>query len=113
MASQVPVLGECVAGQPLFFIQLGQPVVELRAAGIEFLHLFVDGDRLQVESGFGVMPGDSFILLQGLLRRLRTAEEFCQFLPVANVFRVRFDNLLVVLDSLADLPFLQVLLGRD
>ena len=102
---QVAIFGQGVANQSLFNIEFRQPLIEFRSGGIDLLHLFVNSQSLEKETIVPVMLSHPFIGFQGLFRHLSTAVKFRQFLPIANIFGIDFNYLLVILDSLGDLTF--------
>ena len=103
--NQVAVLGECVTNQTLLLVQLSQPVIDINARRLEFLHLLVNSDCLEIKAGIRVVLGNNLVLRQSLLVTLVATQQLRQLLAIAKILRERFDQFLVLGDRLGDLPF--------
>ncbi len=92
-------------------IDLGELDVHLDEPRIELQDLLVDRDRFQVKALIAVELGDAEIGLGRLRLAPLLGVEVPELQPDADVLRVLFDDLCVLLDRLVELPLLDELLG--
>ena len=86
-------------------------MIDIDPARIDLLHLLVDRDGLQVETGLGVMLGHRPVSVEGLLGTPVAAIKLSQLLPNPDIPRIQVHQFLVVLNGPGHLAFLQGLLG--
>ena len=84
--------------QPLFEVEIGEPLVGLGAAGIEAVDLLVDGDRLQEEAVLGEVLGDALVDLDRFRDPRDPDEEVAEAVQRVRVARGLVHRALVLLD---------------
>ncbi len=70
VSDQRPVFGQRITDQALFFIEFGKLAINLHPRRIQFLHLLVNSNGLEVEARIGIVPGDVFVFGQSIFNPL-------------------------------------------